>query len=221
MKISFRLVAATVLLSSSTLCCVRSAEQLVDGPSASPTRKLAKSEPSFGESSSPAADAKGGSAQEPYARRPRADAQHEASTRRSAKQPSLHQKTYHFQHRLLPNWVHGTKGEFYKDLLAGRSKALMRAASKYSQKVSVKTYPKKGGVLLGFQSPIEPTECYFAYISKTPKGFRFFTYEKSVDLFGDGLKGSIGEWHPGARRSNLGFRKYTDENSFLADVQSY
>ena len=34
-------------------------------------------------------------------------------------EPSLRDRIYHFEHRLLPRWTHGTQGAFFSDLSKG------------------------------------------------------------------------------------------------------
>lgn len=35
-------------------------------------------------------------------------------------EPTEHDRIYHFQHGILPNWTHGSEGKFYEDLLNGK-----------------------------------------------------------------------------------------------------
>ena len=142
----------------------------------------------------------------------------------SSEKPSIHQQIYYFQHRLLPKWTHESKGMFFNDLMHDHTEKLVAAASEivgkeFSRKISIQKYAEAKGVLLTFPQPKEPTECFFIYIVKTGDGFRFYTYEKTEDLFGSGDKGVVGEWSADRTHSNFGSRKYDDADSFVAELQ--
>jgi len=139
-------------------------------------------------------------------------------------EPSRHDKIYHLQHRLLPRWTYSTKGKFYKDLLNGDYDILLTAASKivgkeFSKKIIIRRCIDSNGVLLIFPTPVETPECYFIFITKVKNGYRFFTYEKTVDLFGSGNKGAVGEWTSEGKHKNLGPRKYEDAEHFIKDLK--
>jgi hypothetical protein len=113
---------------------------------------------------------------------------------------------------------------FFDDLMRGNTGRLTEAATKnvgeeFSRKIQIRKYPEAKGVLLVFQPPNEPPECFFIYIIKTKDGFKFYTYEKSADIFGEGDKGVVGEWSADGTHSNLGSRKYDDFDSFVTEVQ--
>jgi len=142
----------------------------------------------------------------------------------SPEKPSMHQRIYSFQHRLLPKWTHESKGVFFDDLMQGNTGKLMEAAAKmvgedFSKKIEIWKYPEAKGVLLVFPTPNETLECFFIYIVKTKDGFRFYTYEKTSDLFGDGDKGVVGEWTANGRHNNFDSRKYDDVESFVTELQ--
>lgn len=137
---------------------------------------------------------------------------------------SVHQKIYHFQHRLLPKWTHESKGVFFDDLMAGNTDRLLAAATKhvgedFSKKIEIRKYPEANGVLLIFPTPNETPECFFIYIVKAKSGFRFFTFEKTSDLFGDGDIGVVGEWTADGTHNSFDSRKYDDIESFVTELQ--
>jgi len=141
-------------------------------------------------------------------------------------EPSLHQKIYLFQHRLIPQWTHRSNGAFFEDLSNGKHQRLLDVATElvspnFSNGISIKPYLEKGGVLISFPAPTEPPECYFIYISKgVPNGaFSLFTYEKSRDIFSQGNKGVVGSWAAGGEHGNLGPRNYEDAESFVKEIQ--
>jgi hypothetical protein len=121
-----------------------------------------------------------------------------ADDTKTQSEPSRHDKIYHFQHRVLPRWTHLTEGKFYNDLRNGNYDILLAAASKivgeeFSKKIIIRRYNDSNGVLLIFPAPVEPPECYFIFITKVKNEYRIFTYEKTLDLFGSGNKGVVGE----------------------------
>jgi hypothetical protein len=142
----------------------------------------------------------------------------------SSKEASIHEKIYYFQHLLLPQWTFESKGAFFDDLMHDHPDTLIKAASEivgeeFSQKLSVRKYNEFNGVLLTFQTPNETPECYFIYIVKEKDGFKLYTYEKTMDLFGSGNKGVVGGWSADGKHSNFGPRKYDDADSFITELQ--
>ena len=142
----------------------------------------------------------------------------------SSEKASIHSKIYYFQHRLLPQWTHESKGAFFDDLMHDHPDKLMKAASEivgeeFSRKLLVRKYNDFNGVLLTFQTPNEPPECFFIYIVKAKDGFKLYTYEKTTDLFGSGDKGVVGAWSADGKHSNLGPRKYDEADSFVTELQ--
>jgi hypothetical protein len=102
-------------------------------------------------------------------------------------------------------------------LLKGASEMV---GEEFSAKISVRKFVEADGVLLTFSPPNEPYQCFFIYIAKTEDGFRFYTYENSLDLFGSGDKAVIGEWSPDGKHGNYGPRKYVNADSFVTEVQA-
>ncbi len=142
----------------------------------------------------------------------------------SSEKVSIHDKIYYLQHRLLPQWTHESKGAFFDDLMHDHPEKLLKAASEivgeeFSRRLLVRKYNEFNGVLLTFQTPNEPPECYFIYIVKAKDGFKFYTYEKTMDLFGSGDKGVVGAWSADGKHSNFGPRKYDDADSFVTELQ--
>jgi hypothetical protein len=141
-------------------------------------------------------------------------------------EPTPHQKIYFFQHKLIPEWTHRTNGAFFGDLSNGRHQRLLDIAAEivspeFSNGISIKPYPKVGGLLISFPTPVEPPECYFIYIHKDPKkhAFSLFTYEKTRDPFGRGNKGVVGSWSADGEHGNHGSRTYEDAGSFVTEMQ--
>ena len=141
------------------------------------------------------------------------------------KQPSLHEKIYYLQHRLLPRWTHGPDNSFYNELMSGNLYRLKQVATdfvsrEYANKITARQYPETDGVIITFPEPDQPNECYFIYIARTGNGFRFVTYEKAEDLLGKGHAGAVGEWTKEGKHLNMGFRKYRDAASFVKEIQA-
>ena len=140
--------------------------------------------------------------------------------------PTMHDRIYHFQHRMLPEWAHNSEGKFFKDLIDGHLDILLTAASNvvgeaFSKNISIQISNDGNGVLLIFPEPAEPPECYFVFITKVKEGYRFFTYEKTHDLLGSGNKGVVGEWLPDGKHLNYGPRKYEDAENFVNDLKEF
>jgi hypothetical protein len=138
--------------------------------------------------------------------------------------PSMHDSIYHFQHRLLPKWTHHSDGMFYKNLLNKKYDRFMKTAStivgeKFANNINIQKRKDGSGILLEFPSPAESPECYFVFITKTDGDYRYFTYEKSDDLFNTGIKGVIGEWSHKGTHFNLGSHKFEDADSFIREIK--
>ena len=142
---------------------------------------------------------------------------------KKTQEPTSHQKVYYFEHRLLPKWAHGTKGEFFSDLSKGTLDRILGAATDlvgkdFAQKLTVRALPGTAQVLISFQEPSEPPLCFFALVEKSGETYRYFTLEFTEDLLGDGTKSVYGEWDEQGGHRNLGPRKYSDAESFIADI---
>jgi len=143
------------------------------------------------------------------------------------REPSLHQRVYHFQHRLLPKLTHEFQGAFFEILQKGEYERLRVAASRtvneeFAKAISIRIVDSSN-VLFIFPPPNETPECFFAYITKAKDGYRYLTLEKTLDIFPDAkIKGVVGEWTAnGTHRThyNLGPRNYDDVESFLSEMK--
>lgn len=155
---------------------------------------------------------------------PPASAASDAATPR----PTLHARTYQFQHRLIPNWVHKSSGAFYTALVVGDLARLREVASElvspdYAAGIKVTAYPALEGVLIEYPAPQTPPLCYFAFVhatSKSSTGYAVYTYEKTMKLPGlDASFGVVGGWTPDGSHLNLGGRDYQDAESFVRDLR--
>ena len=140
-------------------------------------------------------------------------------------EPSHHDRIYYFQHRLLPDWVHNSNGQFFSDLESGIHSKILDAAKEivdveFSEALRIESIPEKKAHLITFQTPIETPECFFILIKKEDKGFAFYTLEKSFDLFGKGYQSVVGMWTPEGVHLNLGERKYITLDEFLDEILS-
>ena len=141
------------------------------------------------------------------------------------REPTLHDKVYRFEHRLLGQWVHGSKGAFFAELLTGDSKVMRGAATsivgeEFAQKIVVRALPEKERVLLTLAPPGEPPECFCALVVKVGEGYRYLTLEKTHDLFKNGFQAVVGEWIAEGTHRNFGPRKYADAEQFLAEMDA-
>ena len=136
----------------------------------------------------------------------------------------MHDRIYHFQHRMLPKWTHESEGKFYKDILNSDFDILFNTASnvvgkEFSKNIIIQRLDDINGILLIFPEPAEPLECYFVFIAKVNENYRFITYEKTQDLSESGDKGVVGEWLPNGTHLNHGSRKYEDAEKFVNDIK--
>ena len=143
-----------------------------------------------------------------------------------AKEPTMKDRIYFFQHRLIPQWTHQSEGAFFNDLNSGKSEKLIEAATKivspeFAAAISIKKYPDENGVLIKFAAPVEVPQCYFIFIYKDKNSSKFslYAYEKTHDLLKEGNKGVVGQWSAEGGHSNLGARTYEDPESFVSEVQ--
>ncbi|MCE4553624.1 hypothetical protein [Pelomonas cellulosilytica] len=142
--------------------------------------------------------------------------------------PTEHQRTYYFEHRLLPGWVHKSAGSFYADLSSGKLNRLLDAAREvvspeFSAGLKVTPRPELDGVLVEYPAPKTMPLCYFAFVHANPKsetGYDFYTYEKTMVLPGmEDVVGVVGSWSPNGTHANMGTRTYQDAESFLRDLK--
>jgi len=135
----------------------------------------------------------------------------------------LNRRIYYFQHRILSQWTHKSNGAFLKDLMSGNSSRLVTSAKKmisadYASGITVKPVGTLAGVLITFPKPTQPAECYYAAVVKQGEKYRYFTYERTLDITGAGFVGVVGSWTAQGSHLNFGPRMYRDANSFLKDV---
>jgi len=136
------------------------------------------------------------------------------------------QKRYQLEHQVLPDWAHHTEGAFFSAALSGSDERLREVAAEivspdYARKIVVQPDPANQIVLLKLPAPENAPECYFVYITKT-KGenvFRYFTYEKTIDVFGSGVRGVIGEWTKDHEHLNHGEKTYENLEDFVKDAK--
>ncbi|MFG6485482.1 hypothetical protein ACG04R_02290 [Roseateles sp. BYS78W] len=142
--------------------------------------------------------------------------------------PTLHQRVYQLQHRLIPNWVHKSSGAFYTALAVGDLARLREVASElvspeYAAGIKVTPYPALEGVLIEYPTPQTSPLCYFEFVhvnGKSSTGYEIYTYEKTLKLPGlDYGYGVVGRWTPEGAHANMGGRNYQDAESFVRDLK--
>jgi hypothetical protein len=139
-------------------------------------------------------------------------------------EPTMHDRIYFFEHRLLPQWTHKTKGAFFDDLMNDRTEKMKSAAveivgEEFWKGITIRKFNERKAVLLIFPIPKETPEYYFVYIASTENGYKYFTYEKTFDLQGTGNKGVVGAWSMDGSHINMGARKYEDVDSFISEIE--
>src|SRR5688572_12101569 len=71
------------------------------------------------------------------------------------KELSVKQRIYHFEHRLLPKWTHGSKGAFFDDLAKGTPGRLVEAATdivgkEFADQITVRSVSGTSQILIQF-----------------------------------------------------------------------
>jgi hypothetical protein len=139
------------------------------------------------------------------------------------KGPTQHQKIYFFEHRLLPKWVHHSKGAFFEDLASGSTTKMVEAATEivgkdFADALHVEVAQRGKIILLLFPKPNKTAECYFAAVIKTSSGYRYLTLEADEDIMKQGVKAFYCEWTSSGAHLDFGPRRYDDEADFLTEV---
>lgn len=138
---------------------------------------------------------------------------------------STDDRIYYFQHRLLPEWTYGTDGQFIADLRAGRTDRLYSAAAEivsgqFASQMDVLPSEDPPGALLTFSEPGRMPNCYFVFISDSPAGLRYWTFERTFSLGDTPPGGVLGSWSADGNHANHGARDYKDALSFLAEFRT-
>jgi len=142
------------------------------------------------------------------------------------KEPTFQQKVYYFQHRMLPEWVHKSNGNFYLDMMNGDIHQLRRAAAEvisveYAEAIQIIPYEKSSAVLFVFPEPKAPANCFFAFVKKEGDSYTYTTYENTLKLGlpdDDKVVGVVGSWDKEGNHNNYGARGYSDVESFVKEV---
>lgn len=138
-------------------------------------------------------------------------------------QPTLAQRIYYFQHKLISNWLFESNGAFFTDLQNNNFEPLTSAAEKlitpeYAQQMVITLIPGRDAAVINFPSPSAPPECYFALILKTKDGFAYYTYEKTLAIGNEGYVGVVGSWNKEGTHGNHGPRNYQTASAFIDDM---
>lgn len=137
----------------------------------------------------------------------------------------VHQNTYYLQHRLIPGWTFESNGTFYYALTTGNFTKMKEVATElisaeYASAITVEHRPEDKGVLITFPKPTEPPLCYYTFLLNEKNKYYCYTYEKTVDLFGDG-KGPfavLASWTQSGHQ-NYGGRDFSTADEFVAAVK--
>ena len=146
-----------------------------------------------------------------------------AEDKAAPEEPTPHDRIYHFEHRLLPKWVHHTNGAFFEDIRSGtlerpREAATAIVSAEYAKQLAVRTSTEPAGVLITFTPPTGTAECFYVFVAKVGDSFRYITLEKSEDIRNEGFKTCVGEWTAEGGHLNFGFLKEETETAFLKRV---
>jgi len=134
-----------------------------------------------------------------------------------------HQKAYHFEHKLIPNWLYNSDGAFFESIEAGEISRLQDVATevvdkKFGQQLKVETIEPNQAYLIIFETPEDPPLCYCAIICRTSDGYAYYTLEKTYD-FGEenAAKTMFCAWTMDGSHENLGPRGYTSPETFTEE----
>ncbi|MGJ8694534.1 MAG: hypothetical protein ACSHW0_18900 [Thalassotalea sp.] len=136
----------------------------------------------------------------------------------------LAKKIYFLQHKILPEWTFTSDGEFYADLLQGDLTRIKAAASEvvspsYALAIKSEVIAGNPAVLITFEQPKTPANCFYVIVQKSQDGFNFYTYEKTMNFdTGNAVVGVVGAWSADGSHSNFGGRTYTQASDFIADA---
>jgi hypothetical protein len=132
-------------------------------------------------------------------------------------------KIYGLQHRILPSLLFNSNGIFYVQLREGATERLKEAIAndlgpEYASGVTVSASSDAKIVFITFPRPKRTPHCYHVALVRIEGGFRYFTLERTEDLFSKGIKTCLCEWTDGMHR-NYGPRDYTSLDKFESDVK--
>ncbi|MEN7343044.1 MAG: hypothetical protein AAAFM81_08865 [Pseudomonadota bacterium] len=131
-------------------------------------------------------------------------------------------RVYYFQHRMMPQWLFESNGEFFNDMMLGYRMSLRDAAEEvvdadFAGALHVDYNETYDAVLFSFEAPDSPPNCFFVALQRTNDGFRFITYESTIPL-DDDVVGVVGEWRENGNHGNLGPRSYRTLEAFADDM---
>lgn len=130
---------------------------------------------------------------------------------------------YSLHHRVLPNLLYTTNGQFFAALHAGDFDRFREAIAEnygpgYSKAMRIKSVSLPDIVFITFAEPERVPLCYHVALAKKDGAFTFFTLEKTEDILSAGMKTCFCEWSPDGAHINHGPRKYTSAAEFEQEV---
>lgn len=135
----------------------------------------------------------------------------------------LDKRIYYLQHRLIPDWVFQSEGEFFFDIYNGQVDQLMDAVAdlvspEYARQIDVTPLYDKNAVVIRFPPPEEMPQCFYVLVKKRDDGFHYYTYEKAMNFGDDSVVGVLGGWDSEGSHQNYGPRSYSAQQDFVSDV---
>ncbi|WP_199611154.1 hypothetical protein [Flocculibacter collagenilyticus] len=135
---------------------------------------------------------------------------------------------YYVQHKLIPDWLFVSEGEFFNDLLTQKDGQIRGAMSEiispeYAAAVQIRPIEKWGveAVLFIFPRPKSPANCFYTLAYLDDDKLHYRTYEMALNLYDDELVGIVGGWTSDGSHKNYGGRTYQDHESFIDDILSH
>ncbi|MDM8564824.1 hypothetical protein QUF74_04145 [Candidatus Halobeggiatoa sp. HSG11] len=124
---------------------------------------------------------------------------------------------------MITGWVFESGDTFYNDLREGNVERLYSAAEsiisqEYSDQIVIIPIKDTSAVLILFPEPKLMPNCFFAMVIKNDNGYRYITYERTMDTTDSGFVGVVGEWNAKKNHINHGSRTYKKSSEFVAEV---
>lgn len=138
------------------------------------------------------------------------------------KELTRHDRVYYFQHKMMPRWLYESEGAFFDDLINGQLNTLQEHAKRvvdeeFAAALELKVFQEHGAVLIIFQKPQSPPNCYYAVVQRDGEQFTYTTYESTVPM-SDEFVGIVGGWSKEGSHQNYGPRAYASADAFIFDV---
>ncbi|MFT3867747.1 MAG: hypothetical protein QM715_04525 [Nibricoccus sp.] len=133
---------------------------------------------------------------------------------------------YSLQHRVFPDLLFKTEGQFFASLHGGEFERLREIIAEnygaaYSKAMRMKSVSQPDIVFITFPEPARAPLCYHVALIKKDTTFTYLALEKSDDLLGTGIKSAFCGWTADGSHVNYGDRTYTSLTDFEEEVRAF